>query len=348
MDTIWTGLLAGAAAAAVTLLTQFFTRRHQMNLLNRELEHQARAALRQTYGELLIAQRRSREASLQLAAAPRTIGDDDSSARDALTTAAIAAHSEFLERYHRLNLDASRTMWIEARGLRDVLDAMLKAAKEGEAIEVEQLGKAARHARQNLEGSFRLRLGYERLQGRKPLPEPFDKGVTKRRANQAAEPGQAERRDHPVTHPGPYEEMRGVWTDHNRRQEFEHDLLNRKTTWLLTTQAILFAAYGVTFGSNSTGVGLETFRVVVAYLGLTIAAIILVGVSALVNSKRMSWRAYREFFEQSATVDPPRPLDRRPLEWGVRTGNTVMTLLPDVLLPLAFIVAWGLVILQGA
>ena len=40
-----------------------------------------------------------------------------------------------------------------------------------------------------------------------------------------------------------------MWQDQNHRQEFEHDLLNRKTTWGLTGQTILFAAYGVTLGT---------------------------------------------------------------------------------------------------
>ena len=45
---------------------------------------------------------------------------------------------------------------------------------------------------------------------------------------------------------------RSSWDDYNRKQEFEHDLINRKTTWSLTTQGILFAAYGVTFSAKSS------------------------------------------------------------------------------------------------
>ena len=47
-----------------------------------------------------------------------------------------------------------------------------------------------------------------------------------------------------------YKEARDVWEDSQHRQEFEHDLINRKTTWSLTGQTILFAAYGVTLRSD--------------------------------------------------------------------------------------------------
>jgi hypothetical protein len=173
MDTIWTAVVAGGVAGIVALATQHLTQRHQTNLLTRELEHQTRAALRQTYDKLLVAQRRSREASLRFATSTSTA---DPSARDeALRAEATAAHVAFIEHYHQLNLDANREMWIDARGLRNVLDDMLKAAQAGEADRAKELVKPARAARQNLERSFRARLGHDVLQERKPLPAPYDK-----------------------------------------------------------------------------------------------------------------------------------------------------------------------------
>jgi hypothetical protein len=139
----------------------------------------------------------------------------------------------------------------------------------------------------------------------------------------------------------PYEEMRDIWNDHNHRQKVEHELIDRKTTWLLTTQAILFAGYGVTFRNQSTSEGLDRFRTVVAWSGLLIAAVILIGVIALIRSKLVSWRAYRDFFGEEGPPDLPRPLDREPLRWGVQSGNTLLALLPDVLLPIIFIGAWA-------
>src|SRR5439155_1212688 len=125
---------------------------HERQLQVRQLEYQTRAALRETYAELLVAQRRSREASLRLANEPGPAPSGD------LEVQAVSAHGHFIDLYHRLNLDASREMWEDARVLRNVLDHMLKEAKRGNAGECETLAKTARSARQNLERSFRIRL----------------------------------------------------------------------------------------------------------------------------------------------------------------------------------------------
>jgi hypothetical protein len=53
---------------------------------------------------------------------------------------------------------------------------------------------------------------------------------------------QTEQRDLMNQPDAKYQGMRDIWNDYNHRQEFEHELIDRKTTWLLTTQAILFAA----------------------------------------------------------------------------------------------------------
>jgi hypothetical protein len=179
MDTIWTGAVAGGVAALVSVAVQLLTQRHQTNLLTRELEHQTRAALRETYGMMLVSQRRSREASLRLAVI--TARADGSIVDGALNEAAIEAHSAFIDHYHRLNLDASREMWIEARGLRDVLDDMLEAAQQGHEDEAKKLYEVARDARQNLERTLRARLGHEVLQKRNVLPDGYDKSSNRRR-----------------------------------------------------------------------------------------------------------------------------------------------------------------------
>jgi hypothetical protein len=103
-----------------------------------------------------------------------------------------------------------------------------------------------------------------------------------------------------------YQNSRDVWKDYNHRQEFEHDLINRKTTWGLTSQTILFAAYGVTLRGNNTpgkkdlvAIGYD-FRKVVISAGLLIAVVTFVAVLATVNSKRLSWRQYEDFYEGHA------------------------------------------------
>jgi hypothetical protein len=139
------------------------------------------------------------------------------------------------------------------------------------------------------------------------------------------------------------EEMRAIFDDHIKRQDFEHTLIDRKTTWLLASQALLFTAYGVTFNATTvTSDGLHHFRLWIAVSGLAIAAIVFLGVLALIFSKWLSWKIYEEFYRDHR--DLPGPLDRTSLQWGVLTWNTPLTLLPDVLLPWVFIVAWSVLL----
>jgi hypothetical protein len=162
------GVVAAIVSASVTLWNQSRERRQRSELVQRDLEHQTREALRHTYAQLLVVQRKSREASVQLAAAGGAPGNGN------LADPAIAAHAEFIDLYHQLNLDSSPEMWFEARGLRDILDKMLEFAQAGQADECRSLVKVARSARQNLERSFRERLGYVAHQSRRPLGE-YDK-----------------------------------------------------------------------------------------------------------------------------------------------------------------------------
>jgi transcriptional regulator GlxA family with amidase domain len=91
-----------------------------------------------------------------------------------LASAAKDAHDRFIDEYHRLALDADRSMWLELRGLRSVLDDMHAHAEKGESQACEGLVKSARATRQNLERSFRARLGHEPLQERKAT-QGYDK-----------------------------------------------------------------------------------------------------------------------------------------------------------------------------
>jgi hypothetical protein len=177
------GVVAAVVAGLVTLWTQRRQRAAGRALLNRELEHQTREALRRTYAELLVAQRRSREASLRLAEA------GGAAAAEPLAAEAVAAHAEFIDRYHQLNLDSSREMWLEARGLRDVLGRMLELGRAGRTAECKRVAKVARDARQNLERSFRNRLGYEGHQARRKLGK-FDKVDRVTRSSRSPVPGE--------------------------------------------------------------------------------------------------------------------------------------------------------------
>jgi hypothetical protein len=167
LDAAFTALFVGVAA---TFVVRWYENRadarrrqadheHEEEIQERQLEFQTRAALRDCYAQLLVAQRSSREASVELARAGR-------SGKREQEKAAVQAHGEFIDRYHRLNLDADRAMWEDARALRRVLDELLKAGQQGDMAECELLVESARKARQNLERSFRLRLGHDPLQDR--------------------------------------------------------------------------------------------------------------------------------------------------------------------------------------
>ena len=138
-----------------------------------------------------------------------------------------------------------------------------------------------------------------------------------------------------------YQESRDVWKDYNHSQAFEHDLINRKTSWWMTGQTILFAAYGLALRSDLADQNKE-FRRVVALSGLALAVVTLIGVLALILSKIISWREYEKFYRHPSPIKLrlPRPLNKRPHQWGVRTWNTPITLLPDVAFPIIFAVAW--------
>jgi hypothetical protein len=138
--------------------------------------------------------------------------------------------------------------------------------------------------------------------------------------------------------PERYKESRDVWLDSYDRQKFEHDLINRKTSWSLTGQSILFAAYGLTLSSDSVDKS-NDFHRVVALAGFLIAVLTLIDVVALVHSKRMSWRQYRDFY-RTHKLPLPKPLDEKEHQWGVNTKNTWFTLTLDMGLPVIFAGAW--------
>lgn len=134
-----------------------------------------------------------------------------------------------------------------------------------------------------------------------------------------------------------YTEDRDIWRDYNARQEFEHLLIDRKTTWLMTSQSILFVAYGLTVAEKSDAPA--GFRLIIAGAGLAVAALAAVGVHALIRSKELSWCQYERFYKRKENR-LPGPLADDDLQWGVKTDNTRITLLPDRLLPYVFGIAW--------
>ena len=117
------------------------------------------------------------------------------------------------------------------------------------------------------------------------------------------------------------------------RLGFEHELINRRVAWLLTSQTILLSAFALVLKTENVSAGapqpmhdLRDFLKVMATVGAVTASLILVGIVAAVVAKYSVWRDYQSFDQKA--------------QWGARTWITVVALLPEIALPTAFIVAW--------
>ena len=75
-----------------------------------------------------------------------------------------------------------------------------------------------------------------------------------------------------------------AYQEYWKRLTFEHDLINRRITWLLSTQAILFAAYGITL-TRSSAKTVGNFPTVIAWSGMVMSILILFGILASLESQ---------------------------------------------------------------
>ena len=143
-----------------------------------------------------------------------------------------------------------------------------------------------------------------------------------------------------------------LFNEYLNRQKFEHELINRRVTWLLTSQTILFAAYGL--GASKDNNVPEHFLDVIAWCGLLSSLFLLLGILASQRAKWRSWQDYLELLklgkiEQQKPSEQQLPssvmarLDDLRLSWGVRTRITKFALVPEILLPILFFVAWAFV-----
>jgi hypothetical protein len=138
----------------------------------------------------------------------------------------------------------------------------------------------------------------------------------------------------------PRQDALQAWKDHTDRQVFEHQLIDRKTSWSLTTHSILFAAYGLTLSAKEPDA--HQFQSTVAWSGLAVAVVTLLGVGFVVLSKWRSFLLYETHFERmKSRLNLPGV---QPLRWGAGPLNTLGSLLPDMCLPIVFVIAWSALI----
>ena len=130
-----------------------------------------------------------------------------------------------------------------------------------------------------------------------------------------------------------------TWMDYRKGQEFEHLLIDRKTSWFLAAQSLLFAAYGLSLGQLPDPLVGNDFRRVTARLGLALSILAILGVLSLIGSKLLHWRQYESFFNEHRSLPPPYRGSGLP--WGAVTWMTPITLLPDLGFPFVFLVAWN-------
>jgi hypothetical protein len=116
--------------------------------------------------------------------------------------------------------------------------------------------------------------------------------------------------------------------------KFEHDLINRRLTWLFNSQTILIAV--AVFANKADGTN-RTYSNILDYLpflGLFSCLAIFIGIMAGVIAKYLIWKDYKE------KTDPNE-------QWGVRTRITKMAVSLDLLLPIIFLSLWLLIVLGG-
>ncbi len=114
-------------------------------------------------------------------------------------------------------------------------------------------------------------------------------------------------------------------SEYSKRLQFEHELINRRVTWLLTSQTILFAAYGIVLTSSLPS---ELFLKTLPVIGAVIAVLVWAGILASFGAKICTWHDFKE------SGNPNEPF------W-VRTYITWIGFIPELALPLVFAFAWG-------
>src|ERR1700716_677265 len=111
------------------------------------------------------------------------------------------------------------------------------------------------------------------------------------------------------------------------RERFEHELINRRLTWLLTSQSLLFAAFGVALRAEKLTEFTKVFLRATTLTGISIAAFIWIGVVAGIFAKVTAWRDYKRDHDAKAQL-------------CLRNWITYSALAPDVFMPIVFALAW--------
>lgn len=112
--------------------------------------------------------------------------------------------------------------------------------------------------------------------------------------------------------------------------KFEHELINRRVTWLLTSQSIFFATYGFVYEKTPTATATVTasFLKTLSVIGATTSMLCLVGILASFAAKFCTWKKLQK--NPKYEYEP----------FGVNTPITFIGFIPDFTLPIVFIIGW--------
>jgi hypothetical protein len=119
-------------------------------------------------------------------------------------------------------------------------------------------------------------------------------------------------------------------------------LIDRKITWLLTSQTILFASLGLSLQAPS----LKLVQIM-AWVGLVICLIIGLGLAGNIMAKWFVYSDYRTFVTGAQDM-PWGVRGTKRVEFGVRTFTTWLGVFADVAIPLTFAIAWVFVLVLSA
>jgi hypothetical protein len=139
------------------------------------------------------------------------------------------------------------------------------------------------------------------------------------------------------------DDCRREYEDYRNRFDNEHNLIDRKITWLLTSQALLFAALGFSL----RGPSLALVRIM-AGVGLAICLGISVGLIGNIGAKWCVFSDYRQFVEGRPDCKWGVRPGTNTVEFGVRTLTTWLGIIADIVVPLTFALAWLLVLVLSS
>lgn len=122
--------------------------------------------------------------------------------------------------------------------------------------------------------------------------------------------------------------------EYDNRQKFEHELIHRRITWLLSTQSLLFAGAAIAIEK-------QPFVIIISLVGIIISIFIFIGVISGIKAKRQNY--LDELGKQQN--ENKSSYESNPLQWGVRTDITEKAMFTDQALPIVFALAWGAILL---